>query len=565
MQLASNLRLPEEAITETFAFLGRRGSGKSYGALKLAEQFLTFGAQIVAIDPIGIWWSLRVGADGKQPGFDIPIFGGLRADIPLEPSGGRLVADLVVDRSLPIVLDVSLFHKADRKRFVTDFAVQLFHRKKTHKSPLHLFLEEAQVFVPQRIMKGEEHMLGAFEDLIKLGRNFGIGVTLISQRPQAVNKDALNQTEALVVMQTNGAQERKALESWITEQGVQSREVVNDLPSLPVGTAWFWSPGWLRTLEKVKIERRTTFDASATPRMGKATVTAPRPLSSDELALVSKEMAMTIERAKANDPKALRAEIASLQAKLAAKAPLPRVERVEVPVEVPVVPKGLISALQSVLGDVQRCITAATTDLGTWKPTAKAGGADHSQPPPVPNIRGIRTITAQPAVPPRPPRTPSASANTPALTKAERLILTALVQHVGGATKQKVAILTGYAVSGGGFGNAVSALNSRGYIERNGAGLQVTPAGVSALGPVDPLPTGDALLDYWHGQLTKAESAALRAIADAYPASISKERVAQHAGYEVTGGGFNNALSRLRTLQLIEGRSELRASEALFS
>lgn len=29
------------------------------------------------------------------------------------------------------------------------------------------------------------------------------------------------------------------------------------------------------------------------------------------------------------------------------------------------------------------------------------------------------------------------------------------------------------------------------------------------------------------------------------------------------GGGFNNALSRLRTLQLIDGRGELRADETL--
>ncbi len=35
-------------------------------------------------------------------------------------------------------------------------------------------------------------------------------------------------------------------------------------------------------------------------------------------------------------------------------------------------------------------------------------------------------------------------------------------------------------------------------------------------------------------------------------------------GYEPNGGGFNNALSKLRTLELISGRGELRASEDLF-
>jgi uncharacterized protein len=39
--------------------------------------------------------------------------------------------------------------------------------------------------------------------------------------------------------------------------------------------------------------------------------------------------------------------------------------------------------------------------------------------------------------------------------------------------------------------------------------------------------------------------------------------VAERTGYAADGGGFNNALSRLRTLQLIDGREELRADETL--
>jgi uncharacterized protein len=34
-------------------------------------------------------------------------------------------------------------------------------------------------------------------------------------------------------------------------------------------------------------------------------------------------------------------------------------------------------------------------------------------------------------------------------------------------------------------------------------------------------------------------------------------------GYEANGGGFNNALGRLRTLELIEGRGELRVNQNL--
>jgi hypothetical protein len=38
--------------------------------------------------------------------------------------------------------------------------------------------------------------------------------------------------------------------------------------------------------------------------------------------------------------------------------------------------------------------------------------------------------------------------------------------------------------------------------------------------------------------------------------------VAVKAGYEANGGGFNNALGRLRTLELVQGHGAIKASDA---
>jgi hypothetical protein len=81
IHLSESLSLPNDAVTQPFAFLARRGAGKSYGAMKLAEGMLDIGAQVLAIDPVGIWYSLRIAADGKGKGYDLPIFGGLHADL----------------------------------------------------------------------------------------------------------------------------------------------------------------------------------------------------------------------------------------------------------------------------------------------------------------------------------------------------------------------------------------------------------------------------------------------------------------------------------------------------
>jgi hypothetical protein len=47
LQLGANLSLPIDAVTQTFAFMGKRGAGKSFSAGKLVEEMLGAGAQVV--------------------------------------------------------------------------------------------------------------------------------------------------------------------------------------------------------------------------------------------------------------------------------------------------------------------------------------------------------------------------------------------------------------------------------------------------------------------------------------------------------------------------------------
>jgi hypothetical protein len=156
---------------------------------------------------------------------------------------------------------------------------------------------------------------------------------------------------------------------------------------------------------------------------------------------------------------------------------------------------------------------------------------------------------------------PSSNGN---LAGGERKILTALAQYPDGRSKTQIAILTGYAHNGGGFNNYLSALRSKGYLAGSGDRLTITDDGLRTLGPYDPLPQGRELLDYWLRQVGKAERLILQALADAYPHTRTKDELGEATGYEPNGGGFNNALSRLRSLELIAGRGELKASDELF-
>ena len=65
LRLSDDLSLPPDAVTQVIAWLGKRGGGKTYGAMRLCELFLDNKAQSVVIDPVGVWYGLRIASDGK--------------------------------------------------------------------------------------------------------------------------------------------------------------------------------------------------------------------------------------------------------------------------------------------------------------------------------------------------------------------------------------------------------------------------------------------------------------------------------------------------------------------
>lgn len=563
IEVADGLTLPDDAASQVFAFLGRRGSGKTYACGRMVEQLHDAGAQIVVLDPVGVWYGLRLAADGVSPGIPIPVFGGQHGDIPLEATAGKVVAELVASKGLSVVLDVSEFTGADQRRFVAAFASELLHAKKRHKSALMVVWEEAQEFAPQMARGDVASMLGAVEKLVKLGRNFGVGTTLVTQRPQAVNKDVLNQAECLFAFQMTGPQERKAIDGWVQEKGAD-RSVIGELPGLPVGTALVWSPQWLQTFGRFKVLPKRTFDASATP--GAATVKAAA-LGEIDLGEVQAAMKATIEKVKADDPRELRRKVQALEAELrglsqaTTQAQEVRVERVEVPVLPDAQVERLSELVDALSGVGMRLIDTA----GELKAAIHQARPQSVETTPIKSAP-VRQTSPVPEVPkPAYKASGQVAATDVRLSKAERSILIVLAQYPAGRTKNQVAVLTGYAVNGGGFNNAVSSLSTKGLLLRSANGLQATDAGFDALGnDWEPLPTGPALLAYWYGQLSKAERLCLEALASVWPRTLTKQEVAERAGYEANGGGFNNALSRLRTLELIEGRGEIKASDAFF-
>lgn len=554
--------VPEAALEQHTAVLGKSGSGKTYAAkAAIVEPLLQRGARVCIVDPTSAWWGLRSAADGSARGFKVLVLGGDHGDLPLVPNGGAAVARLVTDQGVSLVADTGALTVGERTRWMVDFANTLY---RLNRSPLYLVLDEAHVFAPQGRVPDPEagKMLHAVNQIASGGRSRGIRLTMITQRPQKLHKDTLTTADALIAMRVTHPLDRAAVKEWIDGCGdpVQGKEVLNSLAGLARGEGWVWYPEGGH-LKRTKFPRIVTFDSSATPQEGHS-LSAPKAAAELDLTEIKKAMADAVREAEASDPRLLRKQIAALTKALEerpAQSMIVASGKELADAEARGFARGLEESSKAWQAWAENLRKHHASAAATWvvlldRPPAgvvlTAAQVEHSR---VAFLDGVARRAAAPR--------PSGAGGVP---KAERLILTALAQHPQGRSKVQVAVLAGYSKNGGSFNNALGALRSKGWIDGGGENMRITPAGGQALGDYQPLPKGPALLEHWFGQLGKAERSALSVLASAYPKGLSKAEVADRAGYEADGGSFNNALGRLRTLELVVGRGELRASDNLF-
>ena len=539
------------------------------------------GQPVVIVDITGAHWGLKSSADGKGEGFRVAIFGGKHADVPLEENAGAVVARAIVEKRFSAILDFSIMTKAAMKRFLLAFAEELY---RINELPIHLICDEADRYAPQKPDGDDAKLIAAFDDIVSRGGIKGIGVSLITQRSAKLNKNLLTQCELLIALRIVHPLDAKSVMEWIEMHATEAeaKEMLSSLPTLPIGTAWFWWPndGDRNIFERVTIRTRTTFDSGATPKVG-AVRAQPKHVTKIDLQQLGADIAAAVERAKANDPAALRAEIARL------KGEVSKATSAQLSAEL-MSPKPLIqpqheaalnrlaqqieAARVIIVGQGER-ITKAGEELARLREELTGAAKAHLHairapaPLPLPAKRAQAVAAVKPAkvlysgTPIGAPANDDSAMSTP-----QRKILTILAQRGEGCTMEKIALLGCYRI-GGGFRNLFSQLRAKGWIEGENAGtMTITDAGRDALGAFEPLPVGSALGRYWlnSSAFGMAEKKILGLLLE-NPAGMTMEEVASALGYSI-GGGFRNLFSKLRTAGVLVGSNSerMRAHPDLF-
>lgn len=567
LEISNTLSLPSDVITQTFAVLAKRRVGKTYTASVMAEEMMKAGLPFCVLDPTGAWWGLRANADGKSEGYPVVIIGGAHGDVPLEPTAGKVLADLVVDHPGWYVIDMSqTASSAEQDRIACDFAEQLYRRKAKATFPLHLFVDEADSFAPQQAFPNQKKMLGAFEALVRRGGIRGIGTTLITQRPAVLNKNVLTQADNLLVLRITSPQDRAAIEEWAKGFGAKERrqELLDGLASLGQGEAWFWSPGELDIFKKIKVRERETFNSSATPKPGE-TVIEPMRLAPVDLEKLRDKINATIEKAKADDPKFLRARIADLEMQRAAVADIKTPQLIQAAVtkaqeeltrlfaEKEIVYEQRIHTLQRRLNQFRELALSQAEEPDC---PYNANAIDQK----IADAKARTPFNAKPKSASQPGQITATAVvkglplNREHLSAGHLRVLDSLAwwESVGisSPSRAQVAFAAGYTVNGH-FSNLCGQLRSQGLVDYpQGDCLCLTDTGENVATYPASAATRPELYDRIRQKLSEPQQRLFNVLLDA-DGPLSAEEFARRAGYTVNGH-FSNLRGQLRTLQLCE-------------
>lgn len=562
---------------------GNSGSGKSYMLRRLIEQ--AFGkVQVIVLDPEGEFATLR-----EKYGF---LLAGKGGEVQADPRAAALMARRLVELSVNAVIDLYELHLYERRRFVKLFIESLIDLPKELYKPVLVILDEAHLFAPQG--KDQAESRNAVIDLMTRGRKRGICGILATQRLSKLDKDAAAEAKNIFVGGITLPLDQKSAAEML---GLKSRDEWTALRDIPPGNFVAFGPalshGGVIQLT-VSVVGTTHPKAGERHKLGTtATPEAIRKVASElsDLPQKAEEEAKTLQAAMQQIRDLKRVAKDALEKAERAKGGLAPAKTVEKEVLSRAHLKTLLRLVQRTqagtleLGkvvdrlDAQRdrlaqAQQALISEEGTLETVIKQALAEE------PRRTGVMTMAeVERAYPSKrvsgrmdierasvPAHVRSATAEMVArngngsLPEGERAVLVAALQF-NGVERDEIGALTGYKYS---TRNAyVHRLSQKGYVVERIGRVFATEAGEKALGNYEPLPTGDALQQYWFSRLPEGERVILKLLVAAHPRALSREELGSATNFAMSTR--NAYVHRLSVKRLVAtDRESVRASDTLF-
>jgi hypothetical protein len=584
LKVSPDFSFPEDAVTSTVLIYGGKGMGKSNSGAVFLEELSKNGLRWSALDPMGVLWGLRYSADGKGSGIECLILGGPHGDIPIETTAGAVAADLVVNESVNVIIDFSRKHTGEmwgvgeRIRFVNDYGKRLYQLQGSlidgkRREPIFQLIDEAARFMPQTIRQGEvdaAKCLSTWATIVEEGRNVGIGVGLLTQRSARLNKDVAELADVMIAFRTVGPNSIAAVMDWLGEHAPKEKikGYVEQLRSLPRGTALVVSPGWLKIEAVVPMRPRETFDSSSTPKPGEHGRKVSGKGAAPDLAKYTERMRETIERAKEDDPKALKQTIIQLRKELAQettrKFPADPQEIANIRTDILAEAQGFLDQCKA---EVHRRLDQASFEVMnsvTWtlpKPSQRIEAAFSA-------VRAV-PVSSDPGTA-RPPYTnPDPRMRRPSSRVLARSVgdldgfsasQKSIIQAIGNGisigrpvlTRTWTAFLAGVSPKSSGFEKNLSMLRTRGVIDYGAGSTVFLTEDGRKLVTITQAVTEEGLHRQIASMLSSSQANIMRVLFAQRGEPSTREELAQACDVSAKSSGFEKNLSSLRSLKLID-------------
>lgn len=552
----------EYAILKT-AILGLPNSGKSYTAMKIGEQLMDNNIPIIAFDPSGVWWSLKLGVNGNK-GYPIVVAGGDHADIPLTRNSAKDIVAAAMKENISVVLDLSgeeTALKADWIKIVQECIHLLFYNNKQY-GIRHIFLEEGSEFCPQRIMPNQTQVYSEIERLARIGRNKKLGLTVINQRAAEINKTVHEICNFNILHNQDGKNSLKSIQDWFMyKREKQNKEIMETLPTMDSGTCWV--VGNRIEPQKIQVLPRNTFhpdpmsmEAEIPASAKKANVSEFVKKLNEQLEKVKKEQEEKIS-SKSNKSSVDSAEIKQLREsnKFLADDNKSKIHQI------------------ATLADENTMLWSFISEQGQRLIEFTGKRATNSVKTAGKGVMALlesennekSTSEADKYAPKAYKSTNYVDSGSENIPIGEKSIMIACRQYPDGLLRNQLTVLTGYKRSS--RDTYIQRLTQKGWLEITGAErrVSITDSGISALGSsYEPLPKGRKLQEYWLSNLPAGEATILKLLIDAYPKPVDRDYISSNTPYQRSSR--DTYLQRMAAKEIIDipSKGAVKASSTLF-
>lgn len=275
----------EQVIGQCIGILGIRGSGKSNTAGVIFEELLRNNYPLSIVDIDGEYFGLK-------ERYEVLVVGhGEGVEIEIDSDCAEEIAQISMEKNIPIVLDLSGFLSDERTDFLTAYLSALWDLAGKLRRPYIIGIEEAHEFIPQGVKTELKELIAR---VALRGRKRGLGAIIISQRSAKVDKDVLSQAGMLFLHRVVHEVDMRVYSELLPWRKSETKEIIT---SLGIGDCVYINGD---TVLPIYVRERRTFHAGFTPSL--EVVVTP------ELKQVSQAIIEAIEQAKTGKGKKSRVE-----------------------------------------------------------------------------------------------------------------------------------------------------------------------------------------------------------------------------------------------------------------